>query len=182
MGDVPFDSASPVSVMRQDVGVAWVVQDVLDFVIAEAERALPFETGGAFLGYWSKPEHEVVVTHAVGPGPKALHARDRFVPDSEFHEKEIAYRYTDSERLLSYLGDWHSHPQGTGSLSSTDRRTLKLIADHQPARATTPIMGVLSTPGSWWLRVWSLLPRRIVDRIAFRRAREFTVRVFGSGI
>lgn len=155
-------------------------RDVLDLMIAEAERALPLETGGVFLGYWSEPEHEVVITHAIGPGPNASHAHDRFVPDAEFHEREIDRLYLKANRLLSYLGDWHSHPLGSGSLSRTDRRTLKLIADHRPARAATPIMGVLSEPSSWSFSVWSLLPMRIRGGIAFRRACEFTVRVLGD--
>ena len=86
---------------------------------------------------------EVVITASVGPGPSAIHGLDAFVPDHAFQDREIARIYEKSDRHVSYLGDWHSHPRGTAALSWKDRRTLRRIACSDGARAPTPLMFVV---------------------------------------
>lgn len=72
-------------------------------MVAEADRAFPLETGGVLLGYFVELGREVVVTHAVGPGPDAIHRRDGFLPDSGFHDETIADLYRASGRRIVYL-------------------------------------------------------------------------------
>jgi integrative and conjugative element protein (TIGR02256 family) len=128
----------------------------------EAVRAFPFETGGVLLGYWAREYEEVVVTHATGPGPRAVHRMHSFVPDAEYQEAEVARLYEESGRVSTYLGDWHSHPLGTVSLSRRDRRTLRHIAGHREARAPVPIMAVIGGGDpDWFLGVWRFAPIRL---------------------
>ena len=79
------------------VGTAWVSTEVLTSLRRESDSAAPRETGGVLLGYWSKSSASPVVMHAIGPGPDAIHECDRFVPDYEFHEDEVARLYRDSK-------------------------------------------------------------------------------------
>lgn len=139
---------------------AWIAEPVLAELIAECERVDPCETGGVLLGYWGDGTQEPVITHSFGPGPDAVHERDRFRPDQPHQLAEIARLYESSERTLQYLGDWHSHPSGSGDLSTLDCRTLRRIARCRTARAARPLMLVLAGKSAWeptaWIheRVW----------------------------
>lgn len=147
---------------------AWLPSAVTHMMRGEAERTFPLESGGVLLGYWADEFHELVITHATGPGPNAVHRAHGFVPDHEFQEAEVARLYRESGRVSGYLGDWHSHPLGGVHLSRRDRRTLRHIAGHREARAPVPVMAVLGggVP-DWLLGVWRYAPKRL-GRIVLR--------------
>jgi integrative and conjugative element protein (TIGR02256 family) len=105
------------------------------------------------MGYWAEPD--VVITDAIGPGPKAVHYPMGFLPDAEYHEKEVARIYERAERISTYLGDWHTHPCGSTRLSRRDRRTMKRIACSAEARCPKPLMAVFAGgKREWKTDVW----------------------------
>lgn len=105
------------------------------------------------MGYWAEPD--VVITDAIGPGPKAVHYKIGFLPDAQFHEMEVARIYGQSGRLSTYLGDWHTHPRGSTRLSRRDKRTLQRIACSSDARCPKPLMAVLAGgKRKWTTDVW----------------------------
>ena len=135
----------------------WLPERLLDEMTLLATGAHPNETGGVLIGY--DAGNGLVITDITGPGPEAVHAHHAFVPDYAYQDKEISRIYRESGRQHAYLGDWHSHPDGAPALSSRDKRTLRGIANHPPARAFAPIMGILAG-GDWWgLTVWRFFPR-----------------------
>lgn len=117
----------------------------------EAERRYPNETGGVLLGFADPDDDEQIQLIAqIGPGPKASHEAFRFEPDSEWQQQRITEAYEQSGRVLTYLGDWHSHPRGGKMPSSLDRETAKKIARCAEARAPHPlILIVYGEPESW---------------------------------
>lgn len=131
-------------------GVIWIKQAAWTDVLAEGARKHPLETGGILIGYYTEGASDVVVTHAVGPGPKAVHKRYYFRPDGVWQQSEMARIYHDSRGVNTYIGEWHTHPYGTTRLSKLDRRTLHVIAQCPGARAAEPKMLVLAGgPDSW---------------------------------
>lgn len=145
-------------------------------MIDEAEAALPNETGGVLLGYHVRRTDELAVTDVVGPGPNAQHESRGFVPDSAYHETEIARRYERSGRLIVYLGDWHSHPRSGPYLSARDGRTLRAIARFEPARLVKPLMVVVGKCEGWTLAAWRFAPPRF--RFFRGRAVPLAVQLF----
>lgn len=123
-------------------------------MVFECTRWAPKETGGILLGY--SAEDSVVVTHVIGPGPKAKHTLYSFTPDPEWHESEISRIYKDSGRINNYLGDWHSHPKGSNLLSNKDKRVMANIAAYPPARQPYPIMAIVHDMGFWSMTIWCL--------------------------
>lgn len=142
--------------MQQEKLLAWVKSPVLDGVFVEASRLYPKETGGVFMGYWSRQQDAVVITKLIGPGPGALHRRTKFRPDVEFQQQMIAEHYLASGRRETYLGDWHTHPDAiTGRLSIKDRFTLQGISKDEAARAPEPLMGIVhKEPSSRAITLW----------------------------
>lgn len=144
--------------------IAWVANKLIDGMASEADTWSPKESGGILLGYWVS-EDEVVVTDMIGPGPNAVHRRSSFTPDEKWQEKEVARIYQRSGRVATYLGDWHSHPYGTKELSFKDIMVMFRIACHKPARAKTPIMGILWNRLEWKFALWSLSPRCLAESL-----------------
>jgi integrative and conjugative element protein (TIGR02256 family) len=125
----------------------------------EADRTSPRETGGILMGYRGAGE-TIVIASVVGPGPNAAHGYGFFVPDHEYHEREVARIYENSGRQWTYLGDWHSHPGGSAGLSKSDRHTLRRIAKSPEARAAAPLMLVLAGGKPWELAVHRAMRKR----------------------
>ena len=142
----------------------WISQELLAALAAEATRTAPLETGGVLLGYVAPISDELVVTHVLGPGPNAIHERQRFVPDHEYHARMVAQMYAKSSRRLAYLGDWHTHPGGEPLLSTTDRSTLKRIATSAAARCRRPVLLILSPGPDWAPAAWAGLARGVLRR------------------
>ena len=163
--------------LRNEIGTAWVPERVLEAMILETTRVYPLETGGVLLGYWVRLYTQVVVTHVVGPGPLGVHHEHSFDPDHDYHASEIARIYSESGRLSTYLGDWHSHPDGRPNLSHRDKSTMRRISRHAPARAPIPLMAVMGTEPEWALSVWAYFRRGYQSRW---RSRILPLRVESS--
>jgi integrative and conjugative element protein (TIGR02256 family) len=129
---------------------------VLQDMEAETERHAPEETGGVLLGYTDRTDaRRIQVTLQLGPGPRAVHRRHFFDPDSEWQAHEIAAAYASSGRVSTYLGDWHSHPGGSRRPSGLDRSTARRIALCGRARASHPVMLILhGEAGDWRLAAY----------------------------
>jgi integrative and conjugative element protein (TIGR02256 family) len=123
-----------------------------------ANTSAPLETGGALVGYWLSDASTAVVSDIVGPGPVAVHLEKQFVPDHCYQEKSIAAMYESSGRVVTYLGDWHTHPNGGKYLSDQDCTTLRRIAKYAGARARHPMMALLAGGPVWELTVWVYYP------------------------
>ena len=141
--------------MQPDV-VIWLSQIDHQKNCEEARRLFALETGGAYMGYWAN-EHEVVVTKCIAAGPNAVHTRYSFEPDYRWQQAAIAEHYEASGRRETYLGDWHTHPDGiTGQLSRDDKRVLRRIAASRTARAPRPIMSIYyGGRDDWGIENWA---------------------------
>lgn len=132
----------------------WFSEPVIQVLLEESEGKLPAETGGLLMGYWADDGQQSVVTTTVGPGPRALHHRHRFVPDYEYQEEALARIYNQSGGATSYLGDWHSHGKALPWLSRKDKYALYAIAAEPMSRAPRAIMAIVGGFPDWSVRTW----------------------------
>lgn len=145
------------------VPVIWLKKDVLVQIQEDAIKWDDKETGGVLIGYWAN-ENTAVITSIVGPGPNAVHRPTSFVPDQDYHVREIERIYAVSNRTETYLGDWHSHPQAAAYLSGQDKITLRKIARYKPARLPKPLMLILGT-AKMEFRIWYCQKNRWIGSI-----------------
>jgi len=129
----------------------WISEAALEDLEAEANLFYPFETGGVLVGYIAI-NGEPVVFGAIGPGPAAVHRRQRFTPDHAWQCQQLDDVFDKSAGALVYVGDWHTHPEGSPQMSWLDHRTLRAIAKHPQAKTPNPLM--LIGAGSPQGRVW----------------------------
>lgn len=137
----------------------WISKPVLSELMNEGRRHAPVETGGILVGYTADLSDAVVVTDHIDSGPRALRTMTNFEPDYEYQESQLATKYSQSSRRWTYVGDWHTHPGGLLTMSAVDKRTLRAIAQHAPARVAEPIMIIIGGRASYDVAAWRWHPR-----------------------
>ena len=86
----------------------------------QAEGEYPNENGGILVGRYSADRHTVYIEKIVVPMAK-MTGRTMFVRNTKGMEKVWEQLAKDG---LRYLGEWHSHPNGSTKYSSTDLATM----------------------------------------------------------
>lgn len=95
--------------------------------ICEASRyRYPLETGGFLIGLRRGPHIEVTDLTQQSEGDIAT--RVTFDRAAAAHRERIHGAWRDSVEIETLVGDWHSHPEGSGHPSSTDRRAWRKLA------------------------------------------------------
>ena len=135
--------------MRARIETAWLRRGLREQIEHDADLAYPLETGGVLVGYVAC-NNEPVVHAVIGAGPNALHLGVRFEPDHAWQCEQLDDLFERSSGQWVYLGDWHTHPNGSPTMSWLDRRTLRRIAKHSEARIERPLMLIGGgSPGVW---------------------------------
>lgn len=129
--------------------ITWISKRGIELMQAEANRCYPLETGGVLAGYLAD-NGEIVIHAAFGPGPQAKHKRYRFEPHHEWQCQQLNKLYEESGGVHVYVGDWHTHPDASGSMSLLDQFTLRSIAKHPNTRLATPLMIIGSGASMDW--------------------------------
>lgn len=131
------------------INCVWISRTIGRELKELADEYFPLEVGGILAGYLSN--ESAVVTDIVGPGPLAQHRRETFLPDHSYQTEEMHRIFWESKGRASYLGDWHTHPQGPPDLSSLDIRTMRTIAESPEARCPNPVMILLAQAQIDWM-------------------------------
>jgi integrative and conjugative element protein (TIGR02256 family) len=135
---------------RASMSQLWIDSAAFNEMLDEAQRAYPLETGGVLAGYIAE-SGVPVVQHAVGPGSRARHKRERFEPDHEWQCRRLDEIFMASSGRAVYLGDWHTHPDGSPRMSWLDKRTLRNIAMHREASLSRPTMLIGGGKTGGWI-------------------------------
>ncbi len=127
------------------------------------ERKAPCETGGVLVGHVDG-DGRTVVTAVVGPGPNALHSRNRFQRDGEYTQAEVDRLYHESEGRVDYIGEWHSHPDAGGP-SHIDRHAMSWISDDPRYSSREPLLIIMERVRrrEWQLRAYRWVQQRLVE-------------------
>lgn len=101
----------------------------------------PLETGGFLVGYYSNDS-------------MTLHIKDLLLPSKQ---KGMAYLFERSidgmkqvfkklfeDQKYFYIGEWHTHTNGSSMYSSTDLNAMIEIANCETVSITNPILLILS--------------------------------------
>lgn len=109
----------------------------LNFIVAESAQHFPNETGGMLVG--KVVDDCVLITHATGPGPMALHSRYEFRRDGEYSQEILDQIVADTKGAYDYIGEWHSHPLKAGP-SIKDVEAMNWISRNTKYKVIQPIL------------------------------------------
>jgi integrative and conjugative element protein (TIGR02256 family) len=102
------------------------------------------ETGGVLAGVIDSSGN-IKITHASGPGPKAVHSRIKFEKDIEFCQNFLDKLFLDTNKKMVYVGEWHSHPSSDNRPSSIDIKSLSEIGFQKEYLTANPAMIIFSS-------------------------------------
>jgi integrative and conjugative element protein (TIGR02256 family) len=106
------------------------------------------ETGGALFGFDASTFGPPLITHASGPGPKAIRKRDFFLRDRAYTERQAEVAYTAC--CARWIGEWHTHPLGLPAPSERDLASyLTHLDDPELSFATFLSLIVVPKDGDW---------------------------------
>lgn len=123
-----------------------VLETVLDELKKMVQEKKGIETGGILAGFIDG-DGRANITHISGPGPKAVHATDKFEKDVEYCQKLLDKLYEQYGDKAVYIGEWHSHPNSNNSPSNTDIQSMAEIALQKEYLTDQPVMIIFSTEG-----------------------------------
>jgi integrative and conjugative element protein (TIGR02256 family) len=133
---------------RPEQHTVWISESAATALLFESERTRPNETGGILLGY--RYGSETVILKLIGPGPKATHLPAYFHPDSLWQERQLESAFRASGGTVTYVGDWHTHLEGSGRPSGLDKKTAGRIEQHDDAQLPEPLVLINLLEGSRW--------------------------------
>lgn len=106
----------------------------------QAFEAFPNETGGFLVGKYSADNNTAIVSLVLSP-VKITSGPTFFQRETDGMESLWDELYKEG---LVYLGEWHSHPNGSSMYSATDKNALTNIAHSETVVINNPIMLIVS--------------------------------------
>lgn len=113
-------------------------KEAYDLISIEVKKSHGLETGGILLGVYLK-SGDVLITHAIGPGPKAMMERSVFKKDYEYSIKMLNKYYKNYS--VDFMGDWHLHPNNCTKYSLKDNKSMRNIATINERKCIFIIVG-----------------------------------------
>ncbi len=104
----------------------------------------PWEVAGWLLGYWADDGEAVFITHVTPPASKGTALGVRVT--GEGHLPRFDEAWEASGGIVTFLGDWHTHPGSPPLPSSRDRKALRTLAGDDDFGTPRPLMAIASTP------------------------------------
>lgn len=125
----------------------WLSPNSIEAMFRESLSAGRSETGGILIGRYG-PEGWVADVIEATPKPEGSRSGWFWFQRSNQGLKTLLEDRW--ERGLHYLGEWHFHPGGTPTPSSSDIRAMNSISRDGAYQCPSPILVIVGSAGSAW--------------------------------
>jgi integrative and conjugative element protein (TIGR02256 family) len=131
------------------------------------------EAGGMLLGRLILGGNDVVVDSASEPAPEDRRARYWFRRARRPAQTVVDRVWRESNGVVNYLGEWHSHPERIPSPSCIDRRDWRRVSRLTKSEADHLLFVIVGTEA---IRIWQVARRGSVIETL-----EIATDTFGTG-
>ena len=134
-------SVTPALPSREVVG-EWTVQTdskLREKLASFRQARLPKETGGVLIGAYDLQRKVVYVVDAVASPPDSLEQPDTYVRGTEGLRGRMEGIHRATAGMLDYVGEWHSHPDGSGLDPGRDDRNVLVWLGELMDRGGAPV-------------------------------------------
>jgi integrative and conjugative element protein (TIGR02256 family) len=115
-------------------------------------QQLPNETGGVLLGYIDQKLASIFVVDILSAPPDSLEDTTSFVRGVQGLEQELQIARNKTANLVSYIGEWHSHPSGIPpDPSEYDLKLLTYLSNNLNEDGLPGVMLIVSDDNEKWL-------------------------------
>jgi integrative and conjugative element protein (TIGR02256 family) len=83
-------------------------------------KKLPKETGGVLLGAWDLTCHLIYLVDTIDAPPDSEERKTLFIRGSSGLRERVVDAGRKTGGMIQYIGEWHSHPDGYGTVPSVD--------------------------------------------------------------
>lgn len=130
-------------------------------MITVLKKHYPNEFGGILLGI--RRNAQLTIVDFKEPVNYEI-TRTKFVRKNDELNQYLADAYHKSNGLLEYLGEWHSHPNGSANFSDDDKKTMLKIADDIDVGFNSPILVIFSlTKNAYYLKIYVTFKNRLIE-------------------
>lgn len=131
------------------IGVKVEIPDEVMSNMARYEQ-LPAENekGGILLGMYDKDNQYYQITDFTVPTEHDNSGPSHFVRNKDVAQKEINRQWMESDGLVNYLGEWHTHAQVNPKPSIVDLSLLRQIIKNHSSLWPHLLMLILGQAGS----------------------------------
>lgn len=124
-----------------------IVKRVIDTIQVKMKVATPNETGGIFVGRANYKTKTIHVTAMIDPPPDSRATHTCFSRGILGLPEKITAINEESGGQLGYIGEWHTHPSGTPSMSQTDFATAQRFkTEFVSMRNSIPVFMMIFSP------------------------------------
>ena len=129
--------------INTEIGLKLIVDDNLlkDFVRV-GRKYYPNEFGGLLVGYYENDFKTFNITDTLLP-TVFKSKRYLFERDTEGLENKLKTMFQEIPSKY-YVGEWHTHPDGSINPSSTDRKAINSIINHAEVLINNPVFLIIS--------------------------------------
>ena len=113
---------------------------LLEKMIRLGKMYFPKEFGGILTGIKSD-EHWIILDIEIPV--KFESKKNGFVRHPDFLNDYLQESFVMSNSKIEYLGEWHTHPNGSTQFSSQDLTSMKEIAENPDAKNGTPLLIII---------------------------------------
>lgn len=114
---------------------------IIDEIKDAGVSKYPNEFGGFLLGKYSDDLNTLTITRFILPKKYISHPIS-FERSSKRLNNLLKKIFITKHEY--YVGEWHTHPNGSTNYSSTDLHAMKAIAEHKTVNIKNPILLILS--------------------------------------
>jgi len=123
----------------------WWDASIEEYISRLRIDALPNETGGILLGFVDQKVKTISLVLARCAPENSTSTPTKFVRGTLGVEHDIEECHRRTGRIVSYIGEWHSHPNGcSAEPSSDDHQQLEYVADVMARDGTPAIVMIVS--------------------------------------
>lgn len=124
-----------------------VSSETIERLLACFQTHYPKEFGGVLMGSYSKDQKEAVIVDTIMP-LKFKSTLKSFTPDTGEINQRLCDYAAEYGQKFEYLGEWHTHPNGSGQYSSVDFGSMKKIASSEAVAVRNPLLLIISGHGN----------------------------------
>jgi integrative and conjugative element protein (TIGR02256 family) len=115
-------------------------------------KALPSETGGVLLGYRDHVLKTIYIVDSIPAPPDSHSSPDFFERGFEGLVGKVEEASRRTSRIVTYIGEWHSHPKGASvSPSSRDKILFNYLLHYFATEGLPAVMLIIGDSDETWI-------------------------------